>query len=227
MAQLSTGLVIAGAYADKVRRVLFAQLKDEMKQGRITAQEIAYKAGLLNRLLYEILVNSLGIDKGDVVRIRVEYELSNGTIEWKLDTLQVEAWKRIPQENVDKAVKEAVERAGEVLATPPTAEEREWTGGLRVQVASVVELGETKRGEALYLLKDERGDKIGIAIYDPEAGLLEALVVKGREAYKATVRVEEKPSQDDVRELLSKSIFEKTSKEEAEKTIKSKMIELL
>ncbi len=38
MPLLSTGLIIAGAYADKVRRTLFAQLKDKIKHNEITPQ---------------------------------------------------------------------------------------------------------------------------------------------------------------------------------------------
>jgi hypothetical protein len=70
---LSSGLVIAGAYADKVRRTLFAQLKDLMRQDKEFAREIARAAGELNAVLYRILVEEVKVEKGDVVRIRVNY----------------------------------------------------------------------------------------------------------------------------------------------------------
>jgi len=37
--ELSTGLVIAGAYADKLRRTLFAQLRDLVKKNRDFARK--------------------------------------------------------------------------------------------------------------------------------------------------------------------------------------------
>ncbi len=122
MPTLRTGLVIAGGYADKVRRVLFAQMKDKIKSGEIEGGEVARATGELNRLLFEILVNKLGIDKGDVVRITVDYEVEGSTIKWKLDTLTVQAWRRIPEETVAKAVKETVASAHEFLAAPPSYE---------------------------------------------------------------------------------------------------------
>ncbi|ABM81051.1 DUF2258 domain-containing protein [Hyperthermus butylicus] len=139
MPQLSTGLVIAGAYADKLRRVLFAQLRDEIKKGAIEPKQVAYRAGELNRLLFEILVNKLRIDKGDVVRIRIEYELRDGDIVWKLDTLRVEAFRRIPDEDVEKTVREVLQTAKEVLARPVTEEEKAWTEAREVEVEREVQ----------------------------------------------------------------------------------------
>ncbi len=115
MPTLRTGLVIAGAYADKVRRVLFAQLRDKVKEGALTNQEVARAAGELNRLLFDILVNKLGVDKGDVVRITIDYEVEGGEITWKIETLQIQAWRRIPDEQVAQAVKESIERSEEIM----------------------------------------------------------------------------------------------------------------
>ena len=158
MPQLSTGLVIAGAYADKLRRVLFAQLRDKIKAGELTNQLVAQKAGELNRLLFDILVNKLKIDKGDVVRIRIEYDVVNGDIVWKLDTLKIEVFKRVPDEEVEKAVKETIEKAREVLEKPVTGEEAEWTGAkpethaAPAKVAEAIPLGRTSDNEVLILL---------------------------------------------------------------------------
>ena len=127
MPQLSTGLVIAGAYADKLRRVLFAQLRDAIKRGEIDNKTVARRAGELNRLLYEILVNKLKLDKGDAVRIRIEYEVKNGDIEWRLDTLRIEAFRRIPDDEVEKIVRESIGKVEEILAREITEEERAWT----------------------------------------------------------------------------------------------------
>ncbi|MCI4438094.1 MAG: DUF2258 domain-containing protein [Ignisphaera sp.] len=118
MPMLSSGLVIAGAYADKIRRTLFAQLRDYVKKDKEWGQKIAYAAAQLNKLLYNIFVDQLKIDKGDVVRIRIEYEVDENAknIVWKWDTLTVEAFKRIPQDKVNEVVKQTVSKVAEVLA---------------------------------------------------------------------------------------------------------------
>ncbi len=125
--QLSTGLVIAGAYADKLRRVLFAQLRDRIKSGEIDSKTVAMRAGEINRFLFEVLVNKLNIDKGDVVRIRVEYEVKDGDIIWKPDTLVIEAFRRIPDNEVQRVVSEALKEYESIVARPVTEEERAWT----------------------------------------------------------------------------------------------------
>ena len=136
---LRTGLVIAGGYADKVRRVLFAQLKDAIKSGQIEAREVARAAGELNRLLYEIIVNKLGIDKGDVVRVIVDYVVDNGSIKWKLETLRIEAWQRIPDEQIAAALSGVVGRAQEILAETPAY--------------TVEKVGETDTGDIVFAIK--------------------------------------------------------------------------
>ncbi|MEM2852576.1 MAG: DUF2258 domain-containing protein, partial [Ignisphaera sp.] len=116
MPRLSSGLVIAGAYADKIRRTLFAQLRDYVKKDREWGQRIAFAVAQLNRLLYSILVEQVKIDKGDVVRIRVDYEIDEvgKNVVWKWDSLSVEAFKRVAQEQVDSIVKQLVSKAAEV-----------------------------------------------------------------------------------------------------------------
>jgi len=117
MATLRSGLVIAGGYADKVRRVLFAQLKDKVKSRELDSKEVARASGELNRLLFEMLVTRLQIDKGDVVRITVSYEVEDSTIKWKLDTLKVEVWRRMPEEEIEPAIKSVIEKAEEIISS--------------------------------------------------------------------------------------------------------------
>jgi len=69
----------------------------------------------LNVILYEVLVNRLGINKGDAVRIRVDYEVNNGKVEWLYDTLKVEAFKRVSDEEVERITKETVSRARQLI----------------------------------------------------------------------------------------------------------------
>lgn len=159
MTTLRTGLVIAGGYADKVRRVLFAQLRDAVKRGDLSNSEVARAAGEINRLLFEILVNRLGIDKGDVVRVSVEYEVVDGRVEWKFDTLSVQVWRRAPDEDVSRVVQDTVSKAEEILA-----------GGIRLQAEKA---GETDTGDLVFLVKyGERS--VGAILVTPLDG--EALV---------------------------------------------------
>ena len=152
---LRSGLVIAGAYADKVRRVLFAQLRDKVKSGEVESREVARAAGELNRLLYEVFVGRLKLDKGDVVRITVDYEVEDGRIRWLLETLRVEAWRRMPQEEVDAALRGVVEGAEELLA-----------GAIEFTVERV---GETDTGDIVYLIK--YGDRnVGALLVTPLDG---------------------------------------------------------
>lgn len=72
MATLNTGLVIAGAYADKTRKVLVAQVK-----GKVDPQEAIRASAELNKVLFDIIVNELGADKGDAVRIIIDYDVNN------------------------------------------------------------------------------------------------------------------------------------------------------
>lgn len=90
MPRLSTGYIIAGAYADKVRRVLFAQSKNL----GITSDQVVEASKNLNIKLLKVL-QECGINKGDVVRIIIEFEVREGEIVWLWDTLTIEAFKRI------------------------------------------------------------------------------------------------------------------------------------
>jgi len=115
MALLSTGFIIAGAYADKVRKTLFAQLRDHVKRGEVSAQEVARAAAELNRVLYHILVERLKSDKGDVVRAKVEYDVEDGRVMWDYDTLQLEVFKRVPDEEVRRVVRETASEIDKLL----------------------------------------------------------------------------------------------------------------
>lgn len=152
MATLRTGLVIAGAYADKVRRVLFAQLRDMVKGGELSNSEVARAAGELNRLLFDILVNRLSIDKGDVVRVTVDYEVVEDTIRWRLDTLQVQAWRRIPDEQVEEAVRSSISMAEEIM-----------TGAIEFEARR---LGETDTGDIVYEVTHQ-GRPVGALLVTP------------------------------------------------------------
>jgi hypothetical protein len=108
MPTLNTGGVIVGAYDDKVRRTLFALTKENVNQGIIKTEDVAYASAQLNKLLYKILVEELKCDKGDMVRIVIDYEIANGKIVWNYDSLKIEWFRREDQGKVDEATKKRV-----------------------------------------------------------------------------------------------------------------------
>lgn len=111
MPTLSTGLVIAGAYADKLRRTLFAQLSGKIKDGEVESGEVARAAAEINQLLFNILVKDLKIRKGDVVRIRVDYDIQDNEVKWKKETLSLEVFRRVDDQEVANLVKRRISEA--------------------------------------------------------------------------------------------------------------------
>jgi len=159
MPTLRSGLVIAGAYADKLRRTAFAQLKSAIKEGTIKANEVAYYVAQLNKVLYRIFVDELKIDKGDVVRVSIDYDLEPGKIIWKFDTLKIEAFRRVPDAQVDEIVKKVVSEAERIMAAAVEY--------------SIEKLGETEDGDLIYVLK----------LGDREVGAFEVVVIDAEMAY--------------------------------------------
>ena len=200
--KLSSGLVIAGAYADKIRRTLFAQLRDAIKREDVESREVARAAAELNRLLYELFVNRLQLDKGDVVRVRVDYELVEGGIKWNLESLEVEAFRRIPDDEVKSLLKDVVSRAEEIA---------------EAEVGYEVErLGETDLGDVVYSVK-LGGEEVGAIIATPING---ENLVRGAVTKPVPVIIEKTKVQD-VKGELDKLIKEGRNVEsgEAEKVI--------
>lgn len=207
--EVSSGLVIAGAYADKLRRVLFAQLSPKLKSRQISSSDVAKASRELNMLLYHILVEKLKVEKGDVVRIRVSYEIEDGGIRWDYESLTIEVYRRVPQEEVDRII-------GEVLARVEEVVERR----MRVE-----EAGRSPVGDLLYVVKIGDAD-VGVlevtklddellvrgALESPEPVIIERtrIELKNREVRDV---LEEK-----LRELLEKG--RRVSREEAEETIR-------
>lgn len=109
---ITTGLVIAGAYADKLRKTLFAQVREYVKTGQLRQEEVARAAGELNSLLFRLIVEELGLSKGDVVRIRAAYYISEGRIKWDLSSLRVEVFRRIPEEEVARLLATLIQSSG-------------------------------------------------------------------------------------------------------------------
>jgi hypothetical protein len=147
-----TGYVIAGAYADKVRRTLFAQTRDLVKSGTLTPQEVARAAGELNRILYEVFVNKLKTDKGDVVMVNIEYNIEDNRIVWNYDKLEVRVWRREREDVVARALSEVKMVARELA--------------VRVIQFEVARIGETEGGDIVYSLK-LAGKEVGAFLLTP------------------------------------------------------------
>jgi hypothetical protein len=155
MPELRSGLVFAAGYADKLRRVVFAQLKDYIKKDKEFGKQVPMYIARLNRALYTLLVEELKLDKFDVVRITISYDVDevNKLIVWKWDTLKVEIYKRVPPENYADIMKKFIEKAP----------------ALAVEVVrfNINKLGETFDGDIIYSIK----------IGEREVGVLEVLPI--------------------------------------------------
>jgi len=218
---LSSGLVIAGAYADKVRRTLFAQLRDLMRQDKEFAREIARAAGELNAVLYRILVEEVKVEKGDVVRIRVNYRIDPGSkrIIWDYNTLSIEAFKRIPDEKVLEIVNDVVRnklpKILEEFSRAPRAVEEKVKAfeipeerveapppppqpvSIRDIVASVDILGETIDGGLLLKLSDSQERSVGLASVSPsgEELVIDAIIIHAGSSMRYLTRTRVKMSE--------------------------------
>ncbi|MCX8184886.1 MAG: DUF2258 domain-containing protein [Sulfolobales archaeon] len=152
MPRLSSGYVIAGAYAYKIRRTAFAQLRNAVREGTVRSGDIAYAVAQLNRFLYSILVENLKVDKGDIVRVVIDYELVSGRIDWKLNTLKIEVFKRFPDEEIRKIIESKLPVAETIM-----------TG---VVEYSIEKIGETDDGDVVLALK-LGGREVGALVLTP------------------------------------------------------------
>jgi len=211
MPTLRTGAVIVGAYATKVRRTLFAQLKDKIKAKEISSQEVARAAGEVNRLLYVLFVEKLRLDKGDVVRITIDYDLTpENQIVWNYESLKVEAYRKVPEDDVLRYLKELIEGVQKASQ-------------INVEEYSIEKVKETKLGDVIFDIKKNR-KVVGILI---ATQIDEDVVVRGAIKEppflisKTKIKFEESIENTVTKNftsLLKRAV--PTSEEEAEKTIK-------
>ncbi|EEB74726.1 single- stranded DNA-binding family protein [Thermococcus sp. AM4] len=106
--KLSTGYVRASGYAHKVRRVLFA-----LTRGKVDPKEVVRAAGELNQYIFEKF-QELKVDKADVVRITVPFEIRDGKIVWDYERLNIEVYRKSEEERLAKALEEVEEREKEL-----------------------------------------------------------------------------------------------------------------
>lgn len=151
MPTLRSGLILAAGYADKVRRTVFAQLKDYVKKDKEFANKIAYYIAMLNRALFALLVEELKVDKLDAVRITIDYDVDevNKAIVWKWDTLRIEVYRRVPPETYEEVLKKFVVKAPELA--------------VGVVKFTISKLGETFDGDLVYTIQVD-GKEVGAVI---------------------------------------------------------------
>jgi len=201
MPTLRSGAVILGAYASKIRKTLFAQLKDKVKAGEISTQEIARAAGELNKTLYILFVEKLKLEKGDVVRISIDYEIEEQKIKWKWDKIKIECFRRVSEEEITKNLSEILK-----------GEESKYT---------IRKLRETKLGDLIFeVLENEK--QIGLIVVTPldDEAIIRGAIKPTTIIPKIRVKIEE-----NIEECLSNSLKEilesskQAEKEEVEKIV--------
>lgn len=88
---LRTGFVRANAYDIKVRKVLFAQVRRIIQN-----DEILRAAAELNQKIFEEL-QKRNVEKRDVIRVSINYEIKEGKIVWRWDTLKMEVYREVEE----------------------------------------------------------------------------------------------------------------------------------
>lgn len=199
MPRLSSGLVFSAGYAFKLRKALFAQMGSYIKKDKEWSGKVAYSSALLNRALYTLLVDDLKLEKTDVVRITIDYEIdeTSKAINWRWDTLKVEIYKRIPPETYSDKIKNFIPKAPELA--------------LGVFKYSVAKIGETFDGDYVYSVKvDEKeiGSCILIQIDENTILLKKAAVLEPTPAIfeKVKIPLEGRTIEDTIAEKLGEVI---------------------
>jgi Uncharacterized protein conserved in archaea len=100
--KINTGLIPAAVYATKTRRALYALLQSLVKKDKEWDKIIKDEIGKLNRALYHLFTVDLKIDKTDVIRLRIEFDVDEEgrRILWKWESLDIEVYKQVPKEEV-------------------------------------------------------------------------------------------------------------------------------
>jgi hypothetical protein len=201
MPTLKSGAVILGAYASKIRKTLFAQLKDKVKAGEISSQEIARAAGELNKTLYVLFVERLKLEKGDVVRVSIEYGMEKQEINWKWDTIKIECFKRISEDEIMKNLSEILKEGKTKYI--------------------IRKLRETKLGDIIFeILENEK--QTGLIVVTP---LNDEIIVRGAIRPTTLIPKIRMKIEGNIEEYLSNSLKEilesgkQVEKEEVEKIV--------
>jgi len=201
MPVLKSGAVILGAYATKIRKTLFAQLREKVKAGEIPSQEIARAAGELNKTLYILFVEKLKLEKGDVVRISIEYDIENQKIKWRWNTIKIECFRRISEDEIMRNLSKIL-----------SEEEIKY---------SVRKLRESKLGDLIFEVL-ENGKQIGLLVVTPLNG---EIIIRGGIRPNTMISKIRVKIEGSIEEYLSSSLDEiirsgrQAEREEVEKII--------
>lgn len=82
--ELSTGLIIAARYADKLRRVALVAFS-KMVPKDVIIRDVSE----LNKELYDLIVNQMKIDKLDVIRLLVDAEYDEENKKLKFSNIRI------------------------------------------------------------------------------------------------------------------------------------------
>ncbi|MEM4489753.1 MAG: DUF2258 domain-containing protein [Desulfurococcaceae archaeon] len=176
MPTLRSGFVLSAGYAAKLRKTLFAQLKDLVKQDKEFASKIAYYSGLLNRALFTLLVEELKVDKLDVVRISINYDVdeANKAIIWKWDTLKIEIYKRVSPETYESTLKNFILKAPELALKAVKYSVNKLGESFDGDIVYEIRIGEKEVGAAVVYPIDENTSVLKVAaVIEPTAAVFE------------------------------------------------------
>ena len=101
--ELSTGIIIAARFADKLRRVAL------MAFGRLVDKNVILRdVAELNQQLYDEIVNKRKIDKLDVIRITVDAEYDPNENKIKFSNVRIQHF--VPEDKCEEYAKDLKEK---------------------------------------------------------------------------------------------------------------------
>lgn len=138
--RLNTGLVYVAGYADKIKRTVFAQLREQARD-KEAAKMIAFHVGQLNRALFTLLVEEMKLAKDDGVKIIIDYQWDEDkkAITWLWNTLQLIVYRKVSEEEVKRHLESFIPRAHELA--------------LGVVKYGLEKIGETIDGDLIFAVK--------------------------------------------------------------------------
>jgi hypothetical protein len=106
MSLLSSGLVYVRFCIDKLRKNLYAYLRNYISRDREWCLGIDKAVEELSNVVSKVFIK-LGVSEDDVVRIRIEYQIDENSksIIFNWSTLSIEVFRRIPRKDVEAIIK--------------------------------------------------------------------------------------------------------------------------
>ncbi|MEM2009282.1 MAG: DUF2258 domain-containing protein [Thermosphaera sp.] len=157
MPKISTGLVPAAIYATKTRRAVYRLLQSYIKKDKEWGKVINDEIGKLNRALFHLFTVDLKINKTDVIRLRIEFDVDEESrkIIWKWDTLELEVYRKLPSEEVKKYLDHFISKVQELMVKPINYSIEKVATTPDGDEVYVVRLDHEEVGAALILVVDE------------------------------------------------------------------------